>query len=131
VGAIDRWLRLTPADKALVIRIAPVVAAASFRVRVLGVARVLAWARGPVGVKRHASPEDLARACERAGRYIPGATCLAQSAALTRLLRRTGVAADVRIGVATDPGFAAHAWVEIDGAPLTRAPGRFTPLRLN
>lgn len=113
------------------IRIAPIVAAAALGVRVLGVKRVLAWARGPVAARRYASSEDLARACERAGRYIPGATCLAQSVALTRLLRQTGVAADVRIGVATDPDFAAHAWVEIDGAPLTRIPVRFTPLRLN
>lgn len=107
------------------------VAAAVARVRVCGVKRVLAWARGPIGARSYGSPEDLARACERAGRYIPGATCLAQSAALTRLLRKTGVAAMVGVGVTTDPDFAAHAWVEIDGAPLAGSPRRFTPLPLN
>ena len=129
--AIDRWRGLTAADKALVIRAAPIVIAAVAGMQVYGVKRMLAWSRGPIGARRYASPEDLLRACQRAARYIPGATCLAQSIALTRLLRKTGVAAVVRVGVATDPDFAAHAWVEVDGAPLAGFPTRFAPLPFN
>ena len=46
--------------------------------------------------------------------------CLVQSLALQSLLHREGISRSlVRIGVRRDDrGFAAHAWVELDGAPL-------------
>jgi Transglutaminase-like superfamily len=55
-----------------------------------------------------------------ASRYLPGGgNCLVRSVALYGLLRRAGVAAELRIGVAgTTPALDAHAWVEIDGAPI-------------
>ena len=46
------------------------------------------------------------------------ARCLARSLTLTRLLARRGLPGTVVIGVRNEPEFAAHAWVELEGAPL-------------
>ena len=67
--------------------------------------------------------EQLVTAVERAGRYVPGGTCLAQSLALARMLGKRGIAADVRVGVLTVPAFHAHAWVEVQGRPITSDSG--------
>jgi hypothetical protein len=46
-------------------------------------------------------------------------TCLTRSLTLGRLLRRQGLAANLRLGVAMPNGrFAAHAWVEHGGVVL-------------
>jgi len=51
-------------------------------------------------------------------------TCLTRSLALVWLLRRQGLAGELRIGVRREAGeFLAHAWVEHDGTPLNEAPG--------
>ena len=58
-----------------------------------------------------------------AGRYaLANGTCLRQALLLWGLLRRCGQAAELRIGVRTQDGFAAHAWVELDGEPLGQTP---------
>ena len=62
----------------------------------------------------------------RAARYVPGATCLARSLALARLLRDEGVPASVVIGTMKGKHFAAHAWVEAGGVALTD-PGKADP----
>jgi hypothetical protein len=49
--------------------------------------------------------------------YPRRALCLEQSLALCYLLRRSGLAAELRVGVQPRP-FQAHAWVEVDGAPV-------------
>ncbi|MDB4917220.1 MAG: hypothetical protein JWM95_4864 [Gemmatimonadetes bacterium] len=50
--------------------------------------------------------------------FFPGrALCLEQSLTLYYCLRRRGVDVDIRLGVRHTP-FAAHAWVEYQGAPL-------------
>lgn len=46
--------------------------------------------------------------------YIRPALCLQRSAAVTRLLRRRGIAADLVIGYQLPP-LKAHAWVEVAG----------------
>ena len=58
-----------------------------------------------------------------AARYVPGgASCLVRSLALLGLLRRHGVAAELRVGIGrTAPQLEAHAWVEIDGVPVNDA----------
>jgi hypothetical protein len=78
-------------------------------------------ARAP-GTDSGASAGDLAeRTAHRvavAGAFFPGrAVCLEQSLALYVLLRRRGVPAELRLGVTPSP-FHAHAWVEVDGAPV-------------
>ncbi len=69
-----------------------------------------------------ASPTDLARAVHIASRVTPGAACLTQALALQALLARAGHGAHVQIGVANDPTFDAHAWVECEGAVLLGGP---------
>lgn len=61
-----------------------------------------------------------ARWVDIASRYCPGGrNCLVRSLALFGVLRRAGVAAVLRVGVGqTAPELQAHAWVEIDGAPV-------------
>ncbi len=55
-----------------------------------------------------------------AARYVPGgASCLVRSVALLGVLRRRGIAAELRIGVgAASPALEAHAWVEVGGVPI-------------
>ena len=66
---------------------------------------------------------DVVTAVDRAGRYVPGGTCLPKSLALAWMLRRRGVSAAVRIGVRTAGGFEAHAWVEVEGVALPAPDG--------
>lgn len=57
--------------------------------------------------------------------------CLSQSLTLLRLLRGRAINAQLRIGVRrTDTEFQAHAWVELNGAPLNDTPNvaqRYVP----
>ena len=63
----------------------------------------------------------------RAGRIANGlarrmpfdAACLVRSFAVWSILRREGVPVDLRIGVAKQNDFEAHAWVELLGEPVT------------
>jgi hypothetical protein len=60
-----------------------------------------------------------AQAMVHAARWVPGATCLVRGAALVRWLRADGVPATLAIGVRADGAMPrAHAWVEVDGAPV-------------
>ena len=93
------------------------------RLKARGFAAGLAWARAarPRTADASLSAEDVERTAWRvavAAAFFPGrAVCLEQSLALYALLRRRGVPADLRVGVQVYP-FHAHAWVELDGAPL-------------
>lgn len=62
--------------------------------------------------------EETARRVSLAAAFYPRrALCLEQSLALYLLLRRRGVAAELRLGAQPRP-FYAHAWVEVDGEPV-------------
>lgn len=71
------------------------------------------------------APAEVERAAYHvavAAAFFPGrAVCLEQSLALYLLLRRRGVPAELRLGVQAYP-FYAHAWVEVDGAPVNEDP---------
>ena len=74
-------------------------------------------------------------AITRAGRYLPGATCLVRALAARELLARSGLCAELRIGVAHDERgrFEAHAWLEYGGRVVLGSPDdatRFVPLPL-
>ena len=71
-----------------------------------------------------AQAAELAWAVRGASRYIPAATCLTQSLALQFLLRQTGRACALRIGVAKHSSRAlrAHAWVDCAGEVLLDQP---------
>jgi hypothetical protein len=68
-----------------------------------------------------AAAREAARLVRAAARLSPfPSTCLTRSIVLSRLLRRRGLAAGIRIGVRRGEGpFAAHAWVEVDGEPVS------------
>lgn len=120
----DRWRALARDEKRLVLGAAVAVGVASAGLRVAGVRRMLRAAAPELRGIALTSCEISSRmnAVERAGRYVPGSTCLAKSLALAWMLRRRGVAATVRVGVSTDGGFSAHSWVECEGTPIGEAP---------
>ncbi len=69
-------------------------------------------------------------AIRAAARAVPRARCLTQALVGRVLLGRQGLPVDLRIGVRTDDGFEAHAWIEYDGVALNdsqHATRHFTP----
>jgi hypothetical protein len=124
--AFDRWRALDRNDMRLVLAAALVLSAAAAGLRVAGVQRMLrVAAREPRGRACSAGGiRDRVNALDRAGRYVPGSTCLTKSLALAWMLRRNGVAATVRIGVRARDGFDAHAWVECRGVAVNDVPHR-------
>lgn len=68
------------------------------------------------GRTRDVPIERLRWAVVGTSRYVPRATCLVQALALHGLLARRGRPSHLRLGVRTGETFAAHAWVEVDGA---------------
>lgn len=74
---------------------------------------------------RVAAAVHLASAVTRVVERLPtDSRCLVQSLVLTGALARRGIAATVVVAVRTEPAFAAHAWVELDGFPLLPAGDR-------
>jgi Transglutaminase-like superfamily len=64
----------------------------------------------------------IVAAVNRACRYYPKSpACLQRSLALTSMLRRRGIAADLEIGV-RQPPFESHAWVEVAGRVINDTP---------
>lgn len=95
------------------------VVATRIALRLFGLRRTLRWF-GRDRLPLAPSHPGAARWIPVAARYCPGgASCLVRSLALLALLRRRGIAAELRIGVGrTTPGLEAHAWVESGGVPL-------------
>ena len=101
--------------------------------RFMGLARLQAWLqRRPLAARPRtpgalADPADLralGEAVNIAARHTPfPATCLTRSLLLGWLLRRRGVASDLRIGVRLTQGVLdAHAWVECGCVPVNDRP---------
>ncbi len=94
----------------------------------LGLRRFQAWLQRPRLVTRHnLSMHEImgmATAVNRAARLVRiPANCLTRSLLLGWLLRRRGVASQLRIGVKMSNGsLAAHAWVEYEGVPINDQP---------
>jgi Transglutaminase-like superfamily len=91
---------------------------------------VLAWlspsanAIAPLpGASHKESAQVIARMESAAARNLFfSASCLEQSLVLWWLLRRLGIAAELRIGARKEVGrFEAHAWVEVDSVVLNDA----------
>jgi hypothetical protein len=51
--------------------------------------------------------------------------CLVRALVLTRMLARRGIESSFVLGVAAQPAFAAHAWLERAGVPLLSTSSRF------
>jgi hypothetical protein len=68
---------------------------------------------------RHIDPQRLVRLVHLVARLVPGAHCLPRALVAQLLLRRRGLDPVLRFGVRKDAGrLDAHAWLELDGAPL-------------
>jgi Transglutaminase-like superfamily len=60
--------------------------------------------------------EEICRAVEAAGGFLPGATCLAKARVGCAMLNRFGYPAEIRLGVLKKLSeLEAHAWVECGG----------------
>lgn len=119
--AVARVAALRPIERVLVAQAAIALPVAALGTRTVGVRRVLAWldrldAHAPKGELEPARVVGLVRALARRSPY-PMA-CLESSIVSCAVLRRKGYAATVCIGASRESGFAAHAWIEIDGSPI-------------
>lgn len=108
-----------------VFRCLVVVAAADIALRTLGFARTLKLARGLARPAAAPMTDEVMQATLNniitATAFYPGRShCLEQAVAAFVLLRRRGVPAHIRLGVQPYP-FYAHAWIELNGAPLTES----------
>lgn len=112
---------LTPADRRLLVVTGAVVFGVRLMLWVLPARRIAAMTFGHNGVETNTagantpSAQRLAWAVRTTSRRIPGASCLTQALSLQLLLRRRGVASNLKIGVARaaqGEGYVAHAWVE-------------------
>ncbi len=94
--------------------------------RVFGYARTLRAARVLAGERTAQVSEELIQQTLHnilvATAFYPGRSkCLEQAMTGFVLLRRRGAPVDMRLGVQPYP-FYAHAWLELDGVPVTESP---------
>jgi hypothetical protein len=140
---LRRFMALSPTQRRLFLRAWLALPVIDLMLRLLGLQRterILGGSGAPTSMPRTStpSPADIAAAeadavlIAIAGRYAIGnGSCLRQALLLWWLLRRRGCRPEIRIGVTVRDGFAAHAWVELDGRPLAQLPdqqGRFVPM---
>jgi len=123
---LERWRALPADERRLLLGLAVLLPAIGGALRCLGVKRTYRLLGGraasaavasTVPSAAQASAKRLAQLVDIASRRGPyNATCLRQSLALWWLLRRRGLPADLRIGVAKEAEkVRAHAWVELAG----------------
>src|SRR2546427_11659506 len=116
---LDRFLRLTPADRLLLAQSVVLLGAARWALWLLPltVVRRLLARTAPTPSGALATPERIAWAVALARRVGPRASCLPQALAAEALLTRGGRRVELRIGVVkTERGrLVAHAWVESGG----------------
>ena len=131
---LRKFLRLSPADRRLLVTAALLQAAIRLGLVVLPYRRLRQLVDRAARVRRLAPtpPERIAWAVTRTSRSVPGAACLTQALALRVLLERRGQPARVRVGVMRADGarLLAHAWVESGGRVLLGGAdlARYTPL---
>lgn len=114
-----KFLGLSTADKLLMLRCVPVVAATKLGLVILSYRTLRRWIPSRTAANP-ASIDELRRTgwgVRNAARLVPGATCLTQALAAQFLLARAGHRSQIRIGVAKDVDgeFLAHAWLISDG----------------
>lgn len=102
-----------------------VLVACDIALRCLGFARTLRAARKWAGSVEHDLPDEIVRQTLRnvvvATALYPGRSkCLEQAVASFLLLRRRGASVQIRLGVQPYP-FCAHAWLEMNGQPITES----------
>ena len=136
---LTRWRKLSGREQWLTLAAAALVPVVHVMLRVAGSQRMLRWL---AGTRKGRQPDssaaefarEAARAVERASRLgFYAGNCLSQSIALSWLLRRHGVEAQLRLGTRTrEGGFEAHAWVTHAGSVLNDSSDvetRYAPLQ--
>jgi hypothetical protein len=130
---LRKFLELSPDDQRLLLKLWSLLVFVAVLLRLLDYQRTLCllsrWM--PAVPENNAVSEEamsyamrLGRLARIAGRYVPAnGSCLRQSLLVWWLLRRRRVPAALRIGVRTQGGFAAHAWVNLDGQPVNDSDG--------
>jgi len=127
-GKLSKFLALTAAEKGLFLKTAMLSPLFWLGLRVFGLARLQSWIdHSPLAKKTSYSVtklQGIGTLVNSAAHYAPGpVTCLTRSLLLRWLLRRRGIASDLRIGVQLVQGrLDAHAWVEVAGVPINDAP---------
>lgn len=138
-GKWARWRALQVRERRATMAAAFMIPFAAAALRLVGIKRVLRFVEspgrstaapsagwtstpsaGPTVTSGDDTAGELSRAVSRASSHGPYAgNCLSRSLTLLRLLRRHGVAADLRFGARTTDGkFEAHAWVVHEGRVL-------------
>jgi hypothetical protein len=123
VRRLRRYLALTPAGRALVLRSLLLLPMVAVRLRTRGLARTTAWLerlRHPDEDDAETlAPEEIARLVHAAASLLR-IRCLPRSLVQWHFLRHRNASAEVRMGVSklADGSLAAHAWLELDGLPL-------------
>ncbi len=136
MGKLSKFLALPEEEKRIFVSALFLLPLLSAALRVFRYQRLRAVLEGPpragrkpIGIGELAT---LGRAVNSAANYALGQpTCLTRSMLLCWLLRRRGIATQLRIGVKLDDGkLDAHAWVEHEGVPINDAEDvaqRFAP----
>ena len=123
---------LSRAERALLLRVLLMLPVAALAIQLFGLRRTQSMMlRADHGTRPGLDPRQIARIVGIAAHRGPfRATCLPTSITLQSLLARSGVAAQLRLGVRKlDGRLEAHAWVEHDGTALLEPAGvheRFT-----
>jgi hypothetical protein len=127
-GRLARWLELPTGERWLLLGLIGGLPTMSALLRIFGFVRTRRWLeRISLNAAPHAADSDDLRIAQRLTRLanIAGrrgaitATCLRQSLLVYWLLRRRGLAPELKIGVRKEhANFDAHAWVELQGVAL-------------
>lgn len=131
-----RWRRfnsLSVADRRLIVEAALLLSIVSIGLRICSFQRLrgmLAWCGGHLDHPERPSVAPVSRVADRIGWAITAIakdwprsmSCLVRAVAAEAMLRRRGIASDLRFGVRNDRNkadpFSAHAWLERDGLVL-------------
>ena len=120
--ALRRFLQFAPRERRLLIQAAVLLALVRAGLLLLPFRVLLRLTRRIERAARPGSGSDvpvgsIVWAVRRAGRLVPGATCLPQALTGRVLLARAGHLSELRIGVrkSAAAGFEAHAWLEHRG----------------
>lgn len=129
---LERLRRLPSAQRSVLFQALALLPLVSTGLRLIGLGRVRKLLSRLPRMHRQALDGDaIARMVSIAATRGPlRAGCLASSAMLEALLRRHGIACELRVGVRTVDGrLEAHAWIEYDGnvADPSRAHAAFAP----
>jgi Transglutaminase-like superfamily len=140
VSALQKFLRLPPAERRLLIQAALLLGGIRVGLRLLPyrvVRNVVAQRpRAPISIRRGGgfSVDQITWAVTKISRYVPKSTCLAQALAAQVLLTRHDHPAHLHVGITRgkDGGLRGHAWLESRGRTVvggeelsryTRVPG--------